>query len=174
MFNKPKNEFEKKDQNPVMSNGTYAAPAASSAPAHVKKQADDTVSTFGRGMLIKGSVVCEGAMQVFGRIYGEIHATKLTIGEGAQVEGQIMAEETTIAGHFKGTIHSKSVKLERTAIVEGEIFKNALMIDQDAQFEGMTRRLEKSIDLPSVAQIVGDATPIAPAAAPEQQTQSYQ
>jgi cytoskeletal protein CcmA (bactofilin family) len=73
-----------------------------------------------------------------------------------------MAEETTIAGNFRGTIHAKSVKLERTAVVEGEIFKNALMIDQDAQFEGMTRRLEKSIELPSISQVIGDATPIAP------------
>jgi cytoskeletal protein CcmA (bactofilin family) len=146
-------------------------PAATAVSAQAPLQAPRTpvpssasVSTFGAGMLIKGSIVCEGAMQVFGRIYGEIHAVKLAIGEGAQVEGQIIAEETTIAGNFKGTIHSKSVKLERTAVVEGEIFKNALMIDQDAQFEGMTRRLEKSIELPSISQVVGDDASIAPSA----------
>lgn len=144
------------------------SPAASGlAPVHIpltNVPSTGSVSTFGPGMLIKGSIVCEGAMVVFGRIYGEIHAVKLAIGEGAQVEGQIIAEEITIAGNVKGTIHSKSVKLERTAVVEGEIFKNALMIDQDAQFEGMTRRLEKPVELPSVAQIVGDAAPIAHAA----------
>jgi cytoskeletal protein CcmA (bactofilin family) len=159
---KTKSELEAKSPAPAMT--PVSTPSPMSAPRAANNlTSNNSVSVFGAGMLIKGSVVCEGAMQVFGRIYGEIHATKLSIGEGAQVEGQIMAEETTIAGHFRGTIHSKSVKLERTAIVEGEIFKNALMIDQDAQFEGMTRRLERSIELPSVAQIIGDAAPIAPA-----------
>ena len=158
---KSKPEIETKSTTPA------ATAASAPAPVHIPRTnvpSNGSVSTFGAGMLIKGSIVCEGAMQVFGRIYGEIHAVKLAIGEGAQVEGQIIAEETTIAGNFKGTIHSKSVKLERTAVVEGEIFKNALMIDQDAQFEGMTRRLEKSIELPSISQVVGDAASIAPSA----------
>jgi cytoskeletal protein CcmA (bactofilin family) len=142
MFAKPKNELEKREQVLSTSNGSSA---------HVVS-ASSTVSTLGPGMLIKGSIVCEGPMQVFGRVFGEIHAVKLTIGEGGQVEGQVTAEETTIAGHFKGTIHSKSVRLESTAVVEGEIYKNALVIDQDAQFEGLTRRLEKSLELPSTTQ----------------------
>ena len=146
MFTKPKNGVEKKEQVLSTSTGsarTETAHAASTSTA---------VSTLGPGMTIKGSIVCEGPMQVFGRIFGEVHAVKLSIGEGGQVEGQITAEETTIAGHFKGTIHSKSVRLESTAVVEGEIYKNALVIDQDAQFEGLTRRLEKSLELPSAAQ----------------------
>jgi cytoskeletal protein CcmA (bactofilin family) len=142
------------------------APAVNGAGAasipRPRMPTSETVSTLGPGMLVKGSIVCEGPMQVYGRMFGEIHAVKLTIGEGAQVEGQILAEETIIAGNFKGTIHAKNVKLERTAVVDGEIFKNTLVIDQDAQFEGMTRRLEKSIELPSIAQVVGDAMPIAP------------
>ncbi len=157
-----KSDVETKSPAPAVS--TVSAPSAASIP-RTRMTTSETVSTLGPGMLVKGSIVCEGPMQVYGRMFGEIHAVKLTIGEGAQVEGQIVAEETTIAGNFRGTIHSKSVKLERTAVVEGEIFKNALMIDQDAQFEGMTRRLEKSIELPSISQIVGDAAPIAPAAA---------
>ena len=113
------------------------------------------VSTLGPGMLIKGDIVCEGTMQIFGRVIGEIHAVKLSIGKGAQVEGRITAQSTIIAGTFKGTINADSVKLESSAVVEGEIFKNALVIDEDAQFEGMTRRLEKPISLPTVAQTVG-------------------
>ncbi len=146
MFAKPKNEIEKREQVVSTSAGTLKA---ESAPA--RAAVSTAVSTLGPGMMIKGSIVCEGPMQVFGRIFGEVHAVKLSIGEGGQVEGQVTAEETTIAGHFKGTIHSKSVRLESTAVVEGEIYKNALVIDQDAQFEGLTRRLEKSLELPSAS-----------------------
>jgi cytoskeletal protein CcmA (bactofilin family) len=149
MFAKPKNNLEKREQ--VV---TTSADNSRTETAHATA-ASTAVSTLGPGMMIKGSIVCEGPMQVFGRIFGEIHAVKLSIGEGGQVEGQVTAEETTIAGHFKGTIHSKSVRLESTAVVEGEIYKNALVIDQDAQFEGLTRRLEKSLELPSVSAQTG-------------------
>ena len=146
MFTKPKNEFEKREQ--VLSTSTGSS---RTEPAHTASTST-AVSTLGPGMMIKGSIVCEGPMQVFGRIFGEVHAVKLAICEGGQVEGQITAEETTIAGHFKGTIHSKSVRLESTAVVEGEIYKNALVIDQDAQFEGLTRRLESRWSRPSTTQ----------------------
>lgn len=153
-FAKPKNEFDKPEQETVPMKEVYRA------------KTDDAVSTLGPGMLIKGNIVCEGPMQVFGRIVGEIHAVKLTIGHGAEVEGKITARATTIAGTFKGTINSESVRLESTAIVEGEIFKNALVIDQDAQFEGMTRKLEKSTDLPSADEIL-NAPAVVQVAAPQ-------
>ena len=46
-----------------------------------------------------------------------------------------------VDGDFNGTIHSNSVKLQATATVEGEIFKQSLVIEQNAQFEGVARRL---------------------------------
>ncbi len=150
-FAKPKVESGKTDQETMPMKETY------------KAKSDEAVSTLGAGMLIKGNIVCEGPMQVFGRIVGEIHAVKLSIGHGAEVEGKITARSTTIAGTFKGTINSENVRLESTAVVEGEIYKNALVIDQDAQFEGMTRRLEKSTELPSAEQILGNPVALQPA-----------
>ena len=52
---------------------------------------DTTVSTLGRGMQITGNIVCAGALQIYGRVFGDIHATHLTICEGAKVEGKIIA-----------------------------------------------------------------------------------
>jgi cytoskeletal protein CcmA (bactofilin family) len=138
MFSKSKSGLEKKK---------HEASVNITRPAEVEAAA--SVSTLAAGVFMTGNVVCEGAMQVFGRIIGEIHSIKLTIGNGARVEGQVIAEEVVIAGQFKGTIHAKSVRLERTAVVEGEIYKHALVIDQDAQFEGTARKLEKSLELPS-------------------------
>ena len=126
-------------------------------------KSDEAVSTLGAGSLIKGKIVCEGPMQVFGRIVGEIHAVKLTIGHGAEVEGKITTRTTTIAGTFRGTINSENVRLESTAVVEAEIYKNVLVIDQDAQFEGMIGRLKNSTELPSAEQIFGNPVASPPA-----------
>jgi cytoskeletal protein CcmA (bactofilin family) len=109
----------------------------------------DSGSTLGRGMLITGNITCVGAVQILGRVIGDIHATSLLIGEGAQVEGNVVAQETVIDGNFKGTIHANNVKLQATAVVDGEIYNKALIIEQNAQFEGIARRLDKAVDAPT-------------------------
>ena len=97
----------------------------------------ETVSALGHGMLITGNIVCAGSMQIFGRVIGDIHAAKLIIGEGARVEGNVIAQETVIQGFFKGTLRSNSISLQSTAMVDGEILNKSLTIEQNAQFEGV-------------------------------------
>ena len=81
---------------------------------------------------------------------GEVHASTVQIGDGAQVEGDIVAEELTIGGRVKGTIRANRVKLNSTAVVEGDIYHRSLAIEENAQFEGMSRRQENVIDTPSL------------------------
>ena len=81
---------------------------------------------------------------------GEVHASTVQIGDGAKVEGNIVAEELTIGGRVKGTIHANRVKLNSTAVVEGDIYHRSLAIEENAQFEGMSRRQENVIDTPSL------------------------
>ena len=117
---------------------------------------EDTISALGHGMLITGNIVCAGGMQVFGRIMGDVHAAKLIIGEGGHVEGNIIAQDTVIYGVFKGTIHANSVSLQSTAMVDGEILSGSLTIEQNARFEGVSRKLEKPVDPPTSGQAVGE------------------
>jgi cytoskeletal protein CcmA (bactofilin family) len=101
-------------------------------------------------MIITGNIVCAGALQVHGRVTGEIHAAQLIVCEDARVEGKIVAQDTVIRGEFKGTIHGNTVKLQGTAVVDGEIFNRSLTIEQNAQFEGVARRLDRPVDAPSM------------------------
>ena len=115
----------------------------------------EIVSTLGPGLLITGNVVSTGTVQIHGRVLGDIHAARLLISKGAVVEGKVIAQEAVIDGSFKGTIHGHSVKLQATAVVDGEIFKQSLVIEQNAQFEGVSRRLEKAVDAPTADQVNG-------------------
>jgi cytoskeletal protein CcmA (bactofilin family) len=109
----------------------------------------DTVSTLGAGMVITGNIVCEGSAQIFGRVLGDIQAMQVVIGDGARVEGNITAHEVGINGEFKGTIRAHNVKLRGAAVIDGEIFSKSLAVEENVQFEGMSRRLEKPIEVPS-------------------------
>ena len=126
-----------------------------SAPARKSAPSQEIVSTLGPGLLITGNVVSTGAVQIHGRVIGDIHAARLLISKGAMVEGKVTAQEAVIDGTFKGTIYGNSVKLQATAVVDGEIFKQSLVIEQNAQFEGVSRRLETPVEAPTDDQING-------------------
>lgn len=112
--------------------------------------APEAVSSISSGLSIVGKIVGQGTLGIFGHVEGEVHASTVQIGDGAQVEGNIVAEELTIGGRVKGTIHANRVRLNSTAVVEGDIYHRSLAIEENAQFEGMSRRQENVIDTPSL------------------------
>jgi cytoskeletal protein CcmA (bactofilin family) len=103
-------------------------------------------SCIGSDMSIVGNVDCKGPAQVFGRIEGEVRASDLQISDGAQVEGSVIAQNVTVCGRVKGTIRAVRVKLQNGGAVEGDIFHRSLSIDENAQFEGSSRRVENPTD----------------------------
>ena len=105
-----------------------------------------TSSCIGSDMSIVGKIDCDGLAQVFGRIEGELRASDLLISDGAQVEGNVIAQNLTVCGRVKGTIHAVRVKLQNGGVVEGDIFHRSLSIDENSQFEGSSRRVENPID----------------------------
>jgi len=109
----------------------------------------EAASSISSGLSIVGKIIGHGALTIFGHVEGEIRASTIVIAEGAQIEGEVSAEELTIGGYVKGTIHANRVKLNSTAVVEGDIFHRALVIEESARFEGMSRRNENPIDTPS-------------------------
>jgi cytoskeletal protein CcmA (bactofilin family) len=105
-----------------------------------EQTATDQASSISRGVTVVGTIFGETTVQVFGRIEGELRALTVLIKEGAQVEGDVVAEELTISGQVKGTIHANRVKLNSAAVVEGDIFHRSLSIEENARFEGSSKR----------------------------------
>jgi cytoskeletal protein CcmA (bactofilin family) len=113
-----------------------------------EQAATDQASCISRGMTVVGKIFGETTVQLFGRIEGELRALTVLINEGAQVQGDVVAEELTISGQVKGTIHANRVKLNSTAVVEGDIFHRSLSIEENARFEGSSKREENAVDVP--------------------------
>jgi cytoskeletal protein CcmA (bactofilin family) len=108
-------------------------------------------------MSIVGNIECNGPAQVFGRIEGELRASDLLIGDGAQVEGSVIAQDVTVCGRVKGTIRAVRVKLQDGGAVDGDIFHRSLSIDENSLFQGSSRRDENqtnpssSVESPTTA-----------------------
>jgi cytoskeletal protein CcmA (bactofilin family) len=119
-------------------------------PAPAPSAGADETSSISAGMTIVGKVSGEGTVQIFGRVEGELRASTVLVAQGAEVEGDIVADDVSVGGRVKGTIHANRVKLNSSAAVEGDIFHRSLSIEENARFEGSSRREDAVLDTPRI------------------------
>jgi cytoskeletal protein CcmA (bactofilin family) len=131
------------------SNTPSASRTAPSMAASESTGDPEAVSSIGADVKIVGKVISEGVVNIFGRVEGELRASSALIGDAAHFDGKIVTQELVIRGHVKGTIHATRVKLEGSAVVQGDIFHRSLVIEENAQFDGQSRPQENLTEAPS-------------------------
>jgi len=122
-----------------------AAPNLTPAQDAVRSASSKPASRVGASiicsdMVIVGSIKSEGALQIDGKVDGDVSAGDVTIGSTGNVVGEIKAETLRVKGHVKGAVRARKVELETGAHVEGDIIHAALIIQPDATFEGQVKR----------------------------------
>jgi cytoskeletal protein CcmA (bactofilin family) len=140
MFGKPQGETTDNQQDST-SVQQLARPVVRNPAA---ANATEATSSISSGMTVIGKVNCDGTIKIFGRIEGELRGSIVVIADGAQIEGDIVAEDLTVGGRVKGTIHAKRVKLIGTADVDGDIYHRSLSIEENARFQGSSRREDRA------------------------------
>jgi cytoskeletal protein CcmA (bactofilin family) len=134
------------------SNTPSASRTAPSMAASESTGNPEAVSSIGADVKIVGQVISEGVVNIFGHVEGELRASSALIGDAAHFEGEIYTQDLVIRGHVKGTIHATRVKLEGSAVVQGDIFHRSLAIEENARFEGQSRRQENPTEAPSIVE----------------------
>jgi cytoskeletal protein CcmA (bactofilin family) len=71
-----------------------------------------------------------------------VHCVALVLGENAQLEGSVVAEQVMVRGRLIGSIRALTVTLEARSYVEGDVFHKSLSIEQGTHFEGESRPSE--------------------------------
>ncbi len=103
-------------------------------------------SILATDMVVTGNMASTGEMHLDGTVQGDIDARILTVGESAQVRGNISADVVRISGSVTGSIRAKEVVLTRTARINGDIHHDILSMEAGARLEGMCRRLASVLE----------------------------
>jgi cytoskeletal protein CcmA (bactofilin family) len=109
----------------------------------------EEAASLSSGLSIVGKIIGRGALTIFGRVEGELRASTVVIAEGAEMVGDVVAEDLTVNGRIQGSINANRVRLGGTGVVEGDISHQTLAMEDSARFEGRARRNEKAIDAQS-------------------------
>jgi cytoskeletal protein CcmA (bactofilin family) len=139
------------------------APKMSTDFAPSAPKAKPPASVLSSDLTIKGNLRTTGDIQIEGTVEGDIRAHLLTIGEGATVKGECVADDVVINGRIVGRVRGLKVRLTSTARVEGDIIHKTIAIESGAHFEGSVQRQEDPITNGGARPAV---KPAAPAPAP--------
>lgn len=140
------------EPGPAKSDDTAAAssapapampPRSAAAPGDAKPvapKAKPPASVLSSDLVVTGNLKTTGDIQVEGTVEGDVRAHLLTVGEGATVRGEIIADDVVVNGRVVGRVRGLKVRLTSTARVEGDIIHKTIAIESGAHFEGSVQR----------------------------------
>lgn len=151
--------FMKEDKT-QKSDNVVTTPSPSPSPSSLTASGSrDVQAHLAQGSRVEGKLSFEGSVRIDGQIEGEISAQDtVTIGEGAELTAQIVANTVVVQGRITGDISArKRVELKAPATVVGNITTPSLVIHDGVVFEGHcsmgsaaakgTERAEKRVTL---------------------------
>ncbi len=118
---------------PTMPVSTTVDHRPASAPM---RQSGRVASILAADLVFEGSISGEGELVIDGAVKGDVHVSRLVIGEHAHVEGTVRGVSVEVRGRVVGNVEGKAVHLLQTAHVEGDITHEQLSIDVGAFFQG--------------------------------------
>ena len=110
-------------------------------------------SVIGNDLKIIGQglkIISRGVLQVDGEIEGDVQAAEVIVGERGKVAGLVAGQQVVVRGTVSGVVCGKTVALQASSRVEGDIHHMSFAIEQGAYFEGRSRRAASEADLSAV------------------------
>lgn len=98
-----------------------------------------TISYLGPGLRIKGEIAGNEDLKLDCNVEGlvSVGGFRLTVGNGAQVSGDIVAREALISGKVSGDIRAVDrIEIMKTASIEGDLSTGKITIEEGAYFKG--------------------------------------
>src|ERR1041385_4972606 len=102
------------------------------------RRADGGLSIIANGTTVSGDVRTEGTVKVEGEVLGNVHAgQQVLLARGSRVKGNVETREAVIGGLVEGAIRaSERVEIQATAVVQGDITTQRIVIAEGGQVNG--------------------------------------
>lgn len=108
-------------------------------------KSNSTFSVLGTDIAIKGDITASADLHIDGKVEGDIACASLVQGETSMISGAISAESARLSGTVEGSITARELVILRTARIRGDVFYDALTIEQGAEVEGRFAHRERTV-----------------------------
>ncbi|MGL1888246.1 MAG: polymer-forming cytoskeletal protein [Reichenbachiella sp.] len=102
------------------------------------EELSNSSNIIGKGTVLTGDIETYGNIRVEGKVVGNMKTkSKAACGHSSHIEGNILAQNAEIAGHVTGRVEvSELLILKPSAIINGDIITNKLVVESGATFNG--------------------------------------
>ena len=139
---------EPKMLEPRSTNGSGANSALFGAPASATGEKSVIGNDLNSGQGLK--IIGRGVLQIDGEIEGDVQGAEVIVGEKGKVTGMVAGQNVIVRGKVSGVVCGKTIALQASSHVEGDVHHMSLAIEQGALFEGRSRRAADETALNSV------------------------
>lgn len=94
------------------------------------------VSVLAADLNISGVIASEGAIELHGKVDGELAAAAVTIGADGRMKGKVQAGQVDVLGRLEGTVACGTLTLRAAAHVHADCQSARLIIESGAVVEG--------------------------------------
>ncbi len=108
----------------------------------VKNKAADIsreeLNLIGVGTSITGDINSGGDLRIDGTVKGNVNSkARLVLGPNGKIEGDIQAQNADVQGNVRGKVMVTEILfLKATAVINGDIITNKLVVENGAEFNG--------------------------------------
>jgi cytoskeletal protein CcmA (bactofilin family) len=125
----------------------------SRSPVDLENSSPAGKCTLSSDVKIKGSITFQKELLLDGKVQGKINSDGvLTIGENADIRGEIKVKSVTVYGYVHGNITAERCELKSTCTLEGDLKAPRLIIEEGATFIGTSQNaLAGTVETPEIA-----------------------
>lgn len=114
-----------------------------------EQELSNSSNIIGKGTFLKGDLEAYGNIRIEGKVAGNIKTkSKAAFGHSCQIEGNVLALNAEIEGHIIGTVEvTEQLVLKSSAVIDGDIITNKLIVESGATFNGSCKMGIKSKEI---------------------------
>ena len=128
----------------------------------VTQELSNSSNIIGKGTILEGNIETFGNIRIEGKLVGNLKTkSKAAFGHSSQIEGNVLAQNAEVEGHIKGLLEvTEILVLKPTAVVDGDIVTNKLIVETGAVFNGSCKMGVKSKEIKIGTHERGEETPL--------------
>ena len=104
--------------------------------AAVDAERPRSASFLGPDLTVNGLIEARGDLRIDGHVCGDIFANRIVVGQGASIEGSIVARDVMIGGTIQRQRARRQTHARTDACVEADVSHNSLVIEQGCLLRG--------------------------------------
>ena len=118
-------------------------------------------SVIGPDVIVTGNITATADLHIDGRVEGDVNCGTLAQGAESQVFGSVTAEIARLAGAIEGAVRVKTLTIERSAKITGDVEYENITIENGGHIDGRLKHMS-TVD----TRVAAAPAPVAAAPAP--------